>query len=229
VKGPNTEEEFQAIERLLSLERLSRYTELSGGNREKTIKLYQNNTALSEALYTPLQGLEVCLRNACSIELAILLGDTWHENTHAIFEHPVTEMIESARRSLTNDGKAITLGRMVSELNFGFWVAILAPRYENGLWRPALRKAFPNRPRKVERKEVHKSVNALRRLRNRVAHHEPILHRDLQHDHEQVLRILEWACTRTAGWIAAQSRLPAVLAEQSPETNHFMTSSMVIA
>jgi hypothetical protein len=212
VNGASTEDEIQAIERLLSMERLSRYTALAAGDRKETLLLYQNNTALSEALYTPLQGLEVCLRNSCSIELTTLLGPSWHENGHAIFQHPVTEMIESARRSLEYDGKDIMLGRMVSELNFGFWVAILSPRYENQLWRPALRKAFPNRPRGVERKDIHKSVNALRRLRNRVAHHEPILHRDLKHDHEQFVKMLGWACNKTAAWVAAQSRLPSVLA-----------------
>ena len=104
---------------------------------------------------------------------------------------------------------------MVSELSFGFWVAILAPRYETRLWRPALRKAFPNRPRGIERRDIHKSINALRRLRNRVAHHEPILHRDLGRDHDQIIQLLHWTCITTAAWIAGQSRFPKMLTELS--------------
>ena len=208
-------EDIRAIERSLSPERLSSYLPLANGDRPKALFLYQHNTALSEALYTPLQGLEVGLRNACDIQLVKLLGESWYDNRHGIFQHPLTEMIERAGRSLVSDGKNISGGRMVSELSFGFWVAILAPRYENHLWRPALRKAFPNRPRGIERRDIHKSVNALRRLRNRVAHHEPILHRDLGHDHHQIIQLLRWTCETTATWIADQSRFPKVLAELS--------------
>lgn len=187
-----------AIERSLSLERLSGYTRLARGDRQKAIDLYERNTAFSEALYTPLQGLEVAIRNACSIEMAALLGGNWYQNPARIFEHPATEMIDKAHRALVADGKTITPDHIIAELSFGFWVAILAPRYENRLWRPALRKAFRNRPKGVERKEIHKSLNALRRLRNRVAHHEPILQRDLVHDYRQIQRIIAWSCGHTA-------------------------------
>lgn len=149
------------------------------------------------------------------MQLATLLGMAWYDNAHHIFEHPATEMIAKARRALANEGKAVTPDRIIAELSFGFWVAILAPRYENSLWRPALRKAFPNRPKRVERKDIHKSINALRRLRNRVAHHEPILDRDLAHDYQQIARILGWSCRHTAEWIEAQSRFADVLTNMS--------------
>jgi hypothetical protein len=202
---------IEAIERLLSLERLSRYTLLGNGDRAEAIRLYEWNTRVSEAFYTPLQGLEVCLRNSLSLELIAHLGANWYENQHGLFEHPLTEMLANATQSLERDGKDINLGRMVAELNFGFWVSVLAPRYDTTLWRPCLRKAFPNRPRGMERKDIHKALNALRRLRNRVAHHEPIVHRDLKRDHDLIVSLLSCACPHTATWVKSQSRVIAEL------------------
>jgi hypothetical protein len=77
---------------------------------------------------------------------------------------------------------------------------------------PALRKAFPNRPKIEKRKSVQKAINAVRRLRNRVAHHEPILHRKLNDDHALVLKLISWCCPKTSAWVESLSRLPAVLA-----------------
>jgi len=205
-------QELDAIERLISSDRLSRYNLLAAGDRTATIKHYEYNTRLSEAFYTPLQGLEICLRNSLSLELTALLGVTWYDNAHGVFQHPVAEMIVNAQHSLIQEGKLVVASRMIAELNFGFWVSILGPRYDSTLWVPALRKAFPHRPHGQERNAVHKAVNAIRRLRNRVAHHEPILHRKLDEDHDLVLKLISWCCPNTSTWVTVQSRLPAVLA-----------------
>ena len=41
------------------------------------------------------------------------------------------------------------------------------------LWRPALRRVFPHRT-PLTRIQAYQPLNALRKLRNRIAHHEPI-------------------------------------------------------
>ena len=102
-------------------------------------------------------------------------------------------MIEKAEASLRAGRKDITPGRVVAELSFGFWVSILGPRYETTLWRPALRHAFPNRPRGVERKQVQGTLNVVRRLRNRIAHHERILHwTNLDEQHAEIIEAIHW-------------------------------------
>jgi hypothetical protein len=206
-----TEEQIAAIEKRLSPERLSKYSISAAGDKGEALKLYQRNTVLCEALYTPLQGLEICLRNSMNLELVSRFGDGWHNNSHAIFHHPATEMLHEARNALATDGKAITTGGLVAELSFGFWVAILGPKYDTSLWIPSLRRAFAHRPSSVQRREVQGALNAIRRLRNRVAHHEPIMHRHLDEDHELILRIIHWCCPETAQWVASQSRFPSVL------------------
>lgn len=102
-------------------------------------------------------------------------------------------------------------------MSLGFWVRLLGrggyinggrkADYDRTLWRPALYKAFPGRPRRM----VHQRLNHLRHLRNRIAHHEPILNRDLKRDYESLLEAVDWISTDVRKWIEAYSLLPDAL------------------
>ena len=61
---------IDALETSLSPERMATYVRHAGGDREKAVRLYTWNTAVSAAFYGPLQGLEVALRNAMHRALA---------------------------------------------------------------------------------------------------------------------------------------------------------------
>ncbi|WP_254051173.1 hypothetical protein [Stenotrophomonas sp. ESTM1D_MKCIP4_1] len=65
------------LEDALSLERFGRYMAWAAGDRDRAIALYGHNTRLSESLYTPLQTLEVVLRNRIHNALTQAKGDTW--------------------------------------------------------------------------------------------------------------------------------------------------------
>lgn len=210
---PIDQERLAALETSLSRERLTKYLAQVGGETNGALHLYAKNTRISEAFYTPLQGLEVCIRNAIDGQMGNKFGQNWYEPGVANLNHPLTEMVEKAKQALRADKKPIERGRIVAELNLGFWVAILGPKYETGIWRPALRHAFPHRPRGHERKQIHKALNAIRRLRNRVAHHEPILDRDLEEDYKLIIALISWVCPHTADWVDNLSRLPAALNE----------------
>ncbi|PZM50167.1 hypothetical protein DOL99_00240, partial [Salmonella enterica subsp. enterica serovar Derby] len=54
---------YEALEMALSLERFGRYMDWAKDDRTRAIELYTLNTLISESLYTPLQMLEVALRN----------------------------------------------------------------------------------------------------------------------------------------------------------------------
>lgn len=210
---PYNANQINALEVSLSIERLDKYVKTVGGDKANALRLYVYNTAISEAFYTPLHGLEITLRNSINIRLAAKFGADWYKPDRVrAFQYPLTEMLDDAGGKLAEERKAVTQGGIVAALNFGFWVTVLAPRYDASLWRPALRHAFPNRPRGTERHEVHGALNAIRRLRNRVAHHEPILNRDLAADHALILQVASWICSETATWIAVHSRVPAMLA-----------------
>ena len=108
----------------------------------------------------------------------------------------------------------------MANLSFGFWVSLVGPggkrgnnceaNYEKTLWRPALRQAF-RYPKPLLRKEVHIRLDRLRNLRNRIAHHEPILARDLEKDHQDILELADLICPETAEWIKQRSRVLELL------------------
>jgi hypothetical protein len=54
--------DIQTLEKAISL-RFGRYSAWAAGDKQRAITLYTLNTQLSESLYTPLQMLEVALRN----------------------------------------------------------------------------------------------------------------------------------------------------------------------
>ena len=209
---PYNDNQINALEISLSPERLARYIKEVGGSKADAIRRYVYNTAISEAFYTPLHGLEISLRNSLNRQLAAKFGADWFGAAKIpILQHPATTMLQAAHDRLFEQHKKITQSGMVAELNFGFWVTILSNRYETDLWRPALRHSLPHRPRGIERKHIHVSLDSIRRLRNRIAHHEPILDRKLADDHAAILQVTSWICSDTADWVAAHSRVPALL------------------
>ncbi len=194
-------EQIARLERSLSPERLAPYVTLAGGDKVAAIRLYERNTALSESLYGLLQGLEVAVRNAMHETLKTALGHAdWYD--HAPLYH-LQGMLNQARQKLTDDRKAHDPGRMVAELSFGFWTSLTGPKFAAVLWNPCLHKAFPHK--RLRRKEAHKRLDRIRKLRNRVAHHEPILNRNLQRDFVDILDTIDWICPDTRLWVEETS------------------------
>ena len=215
-----TDDLLDELEASLSRERLGTYLDATVGDRKEAIKLYAWNTAISAALYGPLQGLEVTLRNAIHRSLAERYGEAWYDNPDAGLDRGAVERIASARMELARDGHDEGPPRIVAALSFGFWVSLLGPggrvaagrkaNYEMTLWRPALRGAFAHRAR-LTRKEAHRPLNSLRILRNRIAHHEPVFARDLLRDHERIVEVLGWMTPGTRRWVEHHSHVPAVI------------------
>jgi hypothetical protein len=65
-------------------------------------------------------------------------------------------------------------------------------------------KIFPRRP--VQRNEVQIRLNSIRKLRNRIAHHEPILFGgQLQRYVNQIFDTLSWISPVTARWVRSNN------------------------
>lgn len=196
-----TAENLAELERTLSADRLAPYRALVGGDRKQAIRLYEQNTLLSESLYGILQALEVALRNTIHAQLASGYGQPeWWDILP--LEPEQTAMVRKAREALKREGKPSGDGRIVAELAFGFWTGLTSAKYET-LWRGHLAKIVPRRP--VQRVEFHDRLNTIRKLRNRVAHHEPILGRPLKKDANQIFDTLSWLSPLTARWVRSNS------------------------
>lgn len=190
------EAQLAALYRSLSPERLSPYVAKSDGNKLAAIRLYERNITLSESLYGVLQCLEIALRNAIDRTLNESVGMSWYDRIPLYHLHAT---IGQAKLKLTADEKSHDPGRMVAELTFGFWTSLMGPKFAAELWNPHLHRAFPFK--RLQRKEAHRRLDRIRKLRNRVAHHEPILDRDLDRDYRDILDTIGWICPHTRLWI----------------------------
>ena len=118
------EDILDALVASLSPERIATYMAAAGGDREKVMRLYTWNTAVSAAFYGPLQGLEVALRNAMHRSLAAHYGPGLVRQPGLPVRRPCTA---SATPRTHSGGTAIWSIRriVVAALPFGFWGALL--------------------------------------------------------------------------------------------------------
>ena len=212
---------LDGLEASFSSARLSTYFRAAGGDWKKALHLYTWNTAISAAFYGPLQGLEVTLRNAMHRQLATCYGEAWYDNPGAGLDARCLVRIANAKTEVARAGNMPKSPRIVAVLSFGFWVSLLGPggrldqagrrgNYEMTLWRPALRGAFSHRT-PMTRKQAHLPLNCLRKLRNRIAHHEPIFARNLLEDHQRLLDVTGWISPGARSWIEGHSRVAELL------------------
>lgn len=103
---------------------------------------------------------------------------------------------------------------MTAELNFGFWVNMLLARHEAIFWTD-LHKSFADLPAAVTYQALYARCDVVREFRNRVFHHEPILHRNITKEYSQIMELITWLSPDKAKWIKQYSRVMAV-ARQKP-------------
>ncbi|GIH06751.1 hypothetical protein Rhe02_48180 [Rhizocola hellebori] len=206
---------LHAVRRSLSAPRLAPYDQLAMTHGALGLRLYEWNLEASAACYANLQTVEVCLRNAIHDQLtrrhqARALPGSWLNDPLRLLDPKCRADIASAVARLVQQRKQVTPDAIVAELTFGFWRYLLSKKYEHALWTPAIRHGFPHlRPQ--QRAELAEPVERLHRLRNRVAHHEPIHLRDLVADHHDMMVVLEAICPHTHSWARRLSLLPEVL------------------
>ena len=107
---------------------------------------------------------------------------------------------------------------VVAASSFGLWVGLVSegiPRhplhsYETVLWQPRLRHAFPHYA--GGRKQLHGELDAIRKLRNRVAYHEPIFRSNLTLIGETIARVASYIDPAGESYIRGSERLTETLA-----------------
>lgn len=170
----------------------------------------------------PLQCLEVLFRNSVDRPLTRTFGPDWFDNPRCGFNSGALQRIAEAREDLRRGRYPLDQPHLVAALSFGFWVSLLSrggdravsnrakADYERTLWRPCLYRAFPHA--RLGRAQAHAPLEHLRVFRNRIAHHEPIFHRNLRADHASLLSVAGWICPVTRDWIVHHNRVEGLLA-----------------
>ena len=197
------------MEAALSLERFARYVAWAGDDRQRALALYTLNTQVSEALYIALQTLEVSLRNRIHSAMAAAHGERWFEDPALIkLEHQASQVADAVAE-LEEAGKEASPGRVVAALSFSFWTAMFSPAYEN-LWRSTLNKIAIRDAKALVRKDFSRPLTQVRLLRNRIAHHEPILHWDLRKHHRSLRELTVWLSPPAFAWSEPLDRFDQV-------------------
>lgn len=191
----------------ISCPRFRKYLEYGANDFERAKELYRWNIALSMSLYPYLQGWEVCLRNRIDIALTDQFGPDWpnhKEFKRQIRSDLVRKIDRKYRKNRNDEGPKFQRDDFIASQSAGFWVILLSDRYRiNFGMNRRISLIFPHPPN-FDRQAAWLACDKVRMLRNRVAHHEPIL----------ALNLGELYCM-----------IKGLVKSMSPELNHFCQES----
>jgi hypothetical protein len=191
---------FKKLQNALAQERLAVYGR-DGAGPAVVMARYLWNLSLCEALYSPLQMCEVALRNALNSALVEICNtDQWYSRLDLTVWG--RGQITSCKQRIRKARRDVTPGRVVAELNFDFWTSLFEAHYEQ--FTPFLprgiRRVFPKLPKSQHnRRFVKRRLERIRELRNRVFHHERVVHwKDLAEQHSQIIEVIYWVSPELA-------------------------------
>lgn len=216
----STEEAVQAIKRALTHSRMSTYEKVFEGNpdRRLALELYAWNALVSAAFLAPLHLCEVVVRNAVADALEAQYGERWPWSPGFERSLPDPAIGYSQRKDLFNARRnQQTTGKVIPELKFAFWQKLFTRRNDERLWNRYLPVIFPYGDSSLginqQRQFIYDELERVRKLRNRIAHHEPIFSRDLYVDYQVINQLIRLRCPITAEWMAQHQQVLSLIKE----------------
>ena len=209
-------EMISALKTSLSEPRFSTYLTKASGNEPFAIALYLYNIRLAQAFLFPLGLTEVVLRNAVDEVLVQSHGVNWHQNVtfreSVLTQESLASLDKAIRRADTGDRD-----KVIAELTFDFWSNLFRTQYAD-LWRTKANIAFPGLARREGRREIQNLVRDINQLRNRVAHHEPILDANAPDLQSKMIRLTKLRCPKTSDWMRHHTMVNIVM-RSKPDLN----------
>lgn len=202
---PATASEIRALSHAISSARLSTYRKRAHGNARRALALYAWNVDAAAALYPVLQVNEITLRNAVNRAIVSQFGAAWPYSRGFLRALPTYERttFENARAKLERTLRVAqaSTGDVVASQTYWFWVFLLTARFERRIWSQEFGTAFPCAPPGITREIVRSRTDAIRQVRNRIAHHEPLMGYNLIGVHQRASSIVRWISPAQARWI----------------------------
>lgn len=212
--------------------RFARYVTEAHGDNQRALELYEWNAAVSANFMHDLAHLEVAVRNAYNRALDTRPGAAGHWVSDSTVFPPVwrtkrrtdprtgkrstiqVDINEQPRKSLARavrdaGGLSASPGKVVAQLSFGFWRYLSSTAHDATLWRDCLYRAFPPGTARIE---VDTRMGGLHELRNRVAHHEPLLAFGLDQNRENLFDLATLVNPVLRTHLEATSSVSALLA-----------------
>lgn len=205
---PLSPAEIQDLPAVISAPRFATYLQAMSNDRENALALYEWNLDVSSALIIPLQVCEVAIRNGIAEAIEHVHGANWPWNNGFIRSLP-----RPKRRTHYNPASDLqalaaalpTSGKIIAELKFAFWENIFTAGQDSRIWNAHLHTCFPGAPSGQTiaglRATAYADLQIIRRLRNRIAHHEPIFSRNIRDDYQRIHDMIAWRSQVAATWM----------------------------
>ncbi|KQB86988.1 Abi family protein [Corynebacterium lowii] len=190
--------------------------------------LYLWNTRITKAFLEDIQHVEVLLRNCVDVAVSQRYGERWYIHPEIPFDDGAKKSIRKAeRRARIRGSRTSPPGRVIAELSFDFWAYLFTRTYATTVW-PLVQKVLVGTripsagAGKIEvyvpsQDDFKCEIDKVYRLRNRCAHHEPIVKQDLQLENGQldelknaIEQLASWIDPAAAWWIMANSRVSSL-------------------
>ena len=145
---------YSEFEELFSAKRMQKYLAACNNDTRRAMTLYRYNLRLSQEMFTIISCFEVVLRNHIDKEMVSQRGNDWLREDN--YSH----------------------SKLLSEMEFGVWKYMFS-NAAYALMGQRLLRIFPNKPtssrqHRYDNTYVFQELDYINKLRNRIAHHEPI-------------------------------------------------------
>ncbi|NDV60319.1 Abi family protein [Bacteroides sp. 519] len=181
---------YLKIKKYISAPRLQVYEIVSANNTKRALKTYQANIRLAQAYYPLLTIVEVVLRNAINEELSTHFSDPhWliTQRTGFMIDPSLTHidrrtgatrqnhyLKNSVQKSINKIGTGFTQGKIIANLDFGFWTAFF-DNYHYRILAGVPIQIFSTLPTGTNRGMIFDKLTRIREFRNRLYHNEAII------------------------------------------------------
>jgi hypothetical protein len=193
----------------LSEPRFATYLTKASGDETFAFALYLYNSRLAKSFLFPLSVAEITMRNAVDGVLVQEYGDTWHRDDD-FHNQVLSPESRGALDKAIDRARSQERGKVIAELTFDFWSNLFRKEYAD-IWRTKANIAFPELARGEGRREIQTLVREINRLRNRVAHHEPILDMNVPDLHSKMIKLVNLRCPVTSDWMRHHSTVSIVM------------------
>ncbi len=203
----------------LAPERFDAYLRTGDKDQLDAVARYAWNIAVCQELQSQLHLVEITFRNQLHNALTGLHAVTWFNNTQ-LLSPDEQKSVDRAKKQLQQLRRPYDPGRVVAELNFGFWTQLYGKSHENDIVRPTIHSVFPHYSgtTSLKRAAVSGPLREIRLVRNRISHHEHVVFDpNLPKVHSDMVKLLQWMHPQMAELAGIQDGFLSVYGKSWPE------------
>lgn len=204
----------------MSKARSARYLQATQ-DKFTALNLYQLNGQVGAQLWVPLQHFEIILRNTIDGALSMAYGEQWMSNIaflRTIKQHKRQKLQTLIDKHTTIDTQSFDRNKIIAELEFSFWEEMLSPKMMPHIWDKYGNDIFVRQDTNVSLHDfinnLYNNIKRIRRLRNRIAHHEPIFPRRLDKDWQAISEVI-WHCSLEFYELTMPHQTPIIVTYQA--------------